>query len=68
MKGLFIGIDYIGTNNELKGCINDIHTIYQLYKKLYGLQNVLILADDESGHMIPTRQNILKAICYLAIW
>ena len=66
MKGLFIGINYFDTECELKGCINDINTISQLYKKLYGLTNILILTDDQSNpNKLPTKTNILSGIDWL---
>ncbi len=66
MKGLFIGINYFGTACELRGCINDINTISQLYKKLYGLTNVLMLSDDQNRtDKLPTKYNILKGIEWL---
>lgn len=64
MKGLFIGINYIDTEYELAGCINDVNTIAELYKKLYGLTNVMILTDDKVNGM-PTKENIINGIKWL---
>ena len=34
-KGLFIGINYIGTTAELGGCINDVNNVYNLLSSKY---------------------------------
>lgn len=65
MKGLFIGINYFGTESELGGCINDVKCISQLYRKLYGLTNIILLTDDGPTDKLPTRKNILKWIDWL---
>lgn len=67
MKGIFIGINYTGTANELRGCVNDVKTMVALYKKLYGLTNIMMLTDEPDMPMSkrPTKTNILSAIQWL---
>ncbi len=65
MKGLFIGINYIGTENQLSGCINDIHNTINMYKKLYGLKTFRILTDDNKSDGMPTKINILQSLKWL---
>lgn len=62
MKFLGIGINYVGTSSELRGCINDVYTIESTYKKLYGLkkENTRILLEKEA-----TKEKILDAIHWL---
>ena len=64
MKGLFIGINYLGMSCELNGCINDAKNLSDLYKKIYGLKNYVILTDDNKYNM-PTKKNILNGVLWL---
>lgn len=62
---LLIGINYIGSENELNGCINDT---YNLFDKLVGLnlykkEEILIMTDRHIGsHKYPSRNNILSKL------
>lgn len=64
-----IGINYFNTDNELGGCINDVHNIKQFITSLYGFQedDMVILTDDQSKDtkFYPTRDNILAAMQWL---
>ena len=43
-KALLVGLNYIGTESELKGCINDVVNIKKLIMSDYGfLENEIIL-------------------------
>lgn len=63
-RALLIGINYIGTDNALNGCINDIHTMNGILTSHYHFdsQNITMLSDDQEGEKKPTRQNILDHI------
>lgn len=61
MRGVFIGINYRNTLNELKGCITDVYTALNFYKPF--LDEWIILTDD-TPHK-PTRANILAAFRWL---
>jgi metacaspase-1 len=67
-RALLIGINYMGSPNELKGCVNDICDIYRLLKDIgYTYFNILvddILPDDIicDRLAIPTRGNIIAYI------
>lgn len=68
-KALLIGINYTGTKNALRGCINDVQMIKQ-HLLLNGfrpdIQSTLVLTDDATDAMLrPTRQNILQAMAWL---
>ena len=54
-KALLIGINYTGTINELRGCINDIDNLANI---LTGFQSIIKLTD--ATEMKPTRNNILS--------
>ena len=59
---LIIGICYYGTNNELKGCINDSKNLKEFLIKSCGYRNneIFLLTDDTENK--PTKENILKHI------
>jgi hypothetical protein len=65
-KALFIGINYTGTQAELKGCINDVRNISQLVCQKYGFQNCLYLTDEQQDQdKKPTYNNIIEAMKWL---
>ncbi|QOU20662.1 hypothetical protein BRETT_000373 [Brettanomyces bruxellensis] len=66
-KALIIGINYIGTSNALRGCINDAHNMYQfLVSKGYPEENIVMLTDDQSDYVrVPTRENMIRAMQWL---
>jgi len=63
-KALLIGINYIGTNNELYGCINDVYLVNDRISNA-GFNNIDILTDNTNK--IPTKQNILNSLKNLLI-
>ncbi|KAG4083415.1 hypothetical protein H8356DRAFT_1299376 [Neocallimastix lanati (nom. inval.)] len=65
-KALFIGINYFGTNAELRGCINDVKNVSQLVCQRFGFQNCLYLTDDQQDQSKkPTYDNIINAMRWL---
>jgi len=62
-KGLLIGINYVGTSNELNGCINDMTNLKNLLinNKYFTSSELSIMSDKEpiSSQLYPTKQNIL---------
>jgi metacaspase-1 len=66
-KALFIGINYFGTQSELKGCINDVKNIRAFLEEKYKLDEVLVLTDDQTADptKMPTRENILNGFKWL---
>ena len=66
-KALFIGINYFGTQSELRGCINDVKNIKTFLEEQYKLDEVLVLTDDQTsdGRKMPTRENILNGFKWL---
>jgi hypothetical protein len=59
-NALLIGCNYIGTQYELNGCINDVENIQNKLKTQYGFNNVLIMSDNTSKK--PIKVNILDEI------
>ena len=57
-KALLIGINYVGTSNQLNGCINDINCIQERISK-NGFNNITVLTDNTI--LKPTKKNILNA-------
>ena len=67
-KALLIGINYFGTPNQLKGCINDVKNLsaFLIERFHYQRQDMVILTDDQQNPMSrPTKQNILRAMQWL---
>lgn len=67
-QALLIGINYLGSKYELRGCINDARNVSQFLHGYYGFEydDMVILTDDQFdpvGH--PTRENILRAMQWL---
>lgn len=69
-KALLIGINYFGTSYELKGCINDVHSIKNFLMETYGFpsEGIVMMTDNQINNpeRMPTRQNILDAMNWLA--
>ena len=59
-NALLIGCNYIGTQYQLSGCINDVENIQNKLKTQYGFNNILIMSDNTSKK--PTKVNILDEI------
>jgi len=65
-KALLIGINYIGSRHELKGCINDVmNTKAMLLSKGYLETEITVLTDDSCSTIMPTRENITNALLEL---
>ena len=62
-NALLIGCNYIGTKNELNGCINDIENIQNKLKNQYGFNSIVIMTDNTIKK--PTKANILDEIKFL---
>lgn len=67
-KALIIGINYIGSKNQLRGCINDAHNIFNFLTNGYGYSSddIVILTDDQNDLVrVPTRANMIRAMQWL---
>lgn len=67
-KALLIGINYFGSQNELKGCINDVHNLsgFLMQNYNYKREDMVILTDDAANPVLqPTKDNILRAMQWL---
>lgn len=63
-----IGVNYIGTSQELRGCINDAHNMMKFLCDRFGYQqeDIVLLTDDASNpRQIPTRENMIAAMQWL---
>jgi len=65
-RAVLIGINYSRhARGQLKGCINDVHTI-QAFLQKYGFNNVRVLTDDQQDpSKQPTKDNIMRDIRWL---
>lgn len=67
-KALLIGINYFGTQNSLRGCINDIKNMSQFLNQHYGYpynEMVMLTDDQQDPARVPTRQNMINAMQWL---
>ncbi|KAG6909070.1 Ca(2+)-dependent cysteine protease [Tephrocybe rancida] len=67
-KALCIGINYIGQQGQLRGCINDVENIKKFLTTQFGYRNedIVTLTDDlPNPRQKPTRQNIIEAMQWL---
>jgi hypothetical protein len=65
-KALFVGINYTGSEAELRGCINDVKNISRLVCQQFGFRNCLFLTDDQADpNLLPTYHNIIEAMKWL---
>jgi len=68
-KALLIGINYFGTKNELRGCINDVKNLREFINTRHfneTPETIRVLTDDStSAEHKPTKENILKGIDWL---
>jgi hypothetical protein len=64
---LLIGINYKGTDAELRGCENDIMNTKKVLIEKYGFEekDIIVLMESLNIEKQPTRQNILKYIRWL---
>jgi metacaspase-1 len=71
-KALLIGINYFGTKEELKGCINDAQNVQKFLVEDRGFssdpRDMLVLTDAEENQgteFWPSMENMLNAIKWL---
>ncbi|KAL9312242.1 Metacaspase-6 [Arabidopsis thaliana] len=63
-KALLIGINYVGTKAELRGCVNDVRRMRISLVERYGFseENIKMLIDTDSSSIKPTGKNIRQAL------
>lgn len=64
-QALLIGINYIGTSNQLSGCINDTNNIKDFLKSKCNYNSFNILTDNTNKK--PTKQNIINELTNLLV-
>ncbi|KNZ81863.1 Metacaspase-1 [Termitomyces sp. J132] len=67
-KALCIGINYIGQQGQLRGCINDVHNIVNFLITNFGYKkdDIVVLTDDQNNPRAkPTKDNIISAMQWL---
>ncbi|KAL1894665.1 Ca(2+)-dependent cysteine protease [Ceratocystis pirilliformis] len=67
-KALLIGINYVGTQAALRGCINDVNNVsrFLIERQGYRREDMVILTDNQTNPMgQPTKANILRAMSWL---
>ncbi|RUS25121.1 hypothetical protein BC938DRAFT_472596 [Jimgerdemannia flammicorona] len=67
-RALLIGINYFGSQNELKGCINDVHNMKRFLITHFNFREIdmVFLTDDNPDPKFqPTKGNILSGMQWL---
>mmetsp|Transcript_7578 Transcript_7578/g.16581 ORF Transcript_7578/g.16581 Transcript_7578/m.16581 type:complete len:639 (-) Transcript_7578:95-2011(-) len=66
-KALLIGINYRGSMNELRGCINDVTHQQQVLKEHYDFADseMMILTEDQAKEKYPTKSVIHSGLRWL---
>jgi hypothetical protein len=65
-KSLLIGINYTGSQHELRGCQSDVENMAQfLSYRGYRKEDQVILRDDLHGPAFPSHANIMRAMNWL---
>lgn len=65
-KALLIGINYVGTSAELRGCVNDVINMKNFLMNDYGYEDKnIIMLTEVSRKKQPTRENIIKYMNWL---
>ncbi len=68
-RALLIGINYVGSASQLRGCINDVKNIRQFIVDKFRFptdaDSMRVLTDDGAGHGQPTRANIIAGMKWL---
>lgn len=63
-RALLIGINYINTTNELKGCIEDVNNMKNALITAHGFseKDIVVMTDDvnQAPEFVPNKQNIVK--------
>ena len=59
---VLMGLNYIGTANELRGCINDSNNIkkFLIDNKYFKENEITMMNDYSTGNLLPTKANILN--------
>ncbi|KAI0259901.1 caspase domain-containing protein [Gloeopeniophorella convolvens] len=69
-RALCIGINYIGTQAELRGCINDARNMERFLCDRFGYKrdDIVVLTDDQQDpRSKPTKRNMLEAMRWLVM-
>ncbi|KAK6456705.1 caspase domain-containing protein [Scheffersomyces xylosifermentans] len=67
-KALLVGINYFGSQNELRGCVNDVKNMSSFLVERWGYrwEDIVILTDDQRDiQRVPTKDNIFRAMQWL---
>mmetsp|Transcript_61359 Transcript_61359/g.146165 ORF Transcript_61359/g.146165 Transcript_61359/m.146165 type:complete len:518 (-) Transcript_61359:32-1585(-) len=66
-KALLIGINYVGTDCELGGCINDANNQFRVLTEQFGFDeaNIRVMTDESPDELKPTAQNIRDSLDWL---
>lgn len=66
-KALFVGIDYLGTSNELGSCQKDALDMESALQKRYTItEKILLLDRQQDPDLKPTKRNMMRYIRWLS--
>ena len=65
-RALLVGCNYPGTNAELRGCVNDVHTMTSILQTHFGFAaaDMTIMLDTDKSLPQPTGKNIKVPAMY----
>jgi len=63
-KAILIGINYTGSQYQLEGCINDSFDLQDLLldDKFFNKQDIILMNDNSTGSLYPSKSNILAQL------
>ncbi|KAH6912342.1 metacaspase-1 [Coprinopsis sp. MPI-PUGE-AT-0042] len=67
-RAVCIGINYVGQQDELKGCANDARAMrdWLINEHHFHPSNIILMTDDDKHNKLPTRKAIFEACMWLA--
>ncbi|RUP50144.1 peptidase C14, caspase domain-containing protein [Jimgerdemannia flammicorona] len=65
-RALFVGINYVGMDGQLSGCINDVNNMNNFIQENFDFEEILMLTEEsDDPDLIPTKANIERAFEWL---
>jgi Ca2+-binding EF-hand superfamily protein len=65
-RALLVGINYIGSDHSLGGCINDVTSQGAVLREHFDFEDMRTLTDDQDDEsLVPTKTNIVDSISWL---
>lgn len=66
-RALLVGINYVGSGNDLSGCIDDVNNVKAMLLTRGYLDSNIVMMTDNTHDLLPTRKNILREFLNLIL-